>query len=201
MYRDLNDREIISSIRESDEDSLNLIYEKYEPLINQIASKLYYSQKHIGIELNDLIQEGMISLTNAIHTYDQDNEALFYTYAKKCIETRLISYIIKLNRQKHKFLNESISLDKDLEDYEFNKYEQILKDENSNPEELILELERIDEFDSKIKSLLTKSELEVYLLKIQGFDYKEIAKKLGRSIKSVDNALTRIKNKARTIKD
>lgn len=199
MYLDTNDIELLSYIREENEEALNVIYKKYEPVIKKIASNFFHSNNVVGFELSDLIQEGNIGFSNAIRTYNEHKEILFYTYAVKCIEAKIISALIMFNRQKHKFLNQSLSLDKEVEETSKNKFEALLEDKNSNPELLLVELEETELLDKAIKELLTEFELEVYELKIRGFDYKEIAIKLDKDVKSIDNALTRIKKKAKSI--
>ena len=99
-YDKLNDYELINLAKESDDESKNIIIEKYMPLINKMASKMFVFCKNNGLEKSDLIQEGMIALTNAIENFDNTKDTIFYTYATACIQRKLISEIIKANRNK-----------------------------------------------------------------------------------------------------
>lgn len=193
-YKDFNDFELLSYVVENNEDANNILIKKYEPLINKIASKMILYCKNNGLEKSDLIQEGMIGLNSAINRYREKNNALFYTYAKTCIERRIISTIIASNRNKNKILNESLSLD-DEETSLFN----FIKDSTLNPEKLLLDVELEEDLLFKIKSNLTDFEDQVFTLMISGFKYKEIAEILGKDNKSIDNAIQRLKAKIRKI--
>ena len=89
-YKDYNDYELLSYIAENNEEANNIMIKKYEPLINKIAKKMISHCKNNGLELSDLVQEGMIGLNHAIEKYRERENILFYTYAKKCIERMLI---------------------------------------------------------------------------------------------------------------
>ena len=110
-YKDYNDYELIEYINEGNEDANNILIKKYEPLIIKIATKMLPYCKNNGLEKNDLIQEGMIGLSHALDRYQEQKDTLFYTYAKTCIERKIISVVIGSNRNKNKILNESISYD------------------------------------------------------------------------------------------
>lgn len=195
-YKTLNDYELISYINENNEEANNLLIKKYEPLIAKIANKMIISCPNTGIDINDLIQEGRIGLNHAISYFDSNKDITFYTYAKKCIERKMISVIIATKRLKHKILNESISYDIDNDDYNF---ENLLKDNSSNPENIIINSDSESELIKNIKKHLTDFEKEVFELLIASFNYKEIAIMLDKDKKQVDNAIQRIKNKVKLI--
>lgn len=195
-YTKLNDYELISYAREADESSKTILIQKYKPLINKIATDMYKYCAKNGLEKNDLIQEGMIGLNSAIETYDESKEVIFYTYAQSCIQKRLISTLIRANRFKNKILNESISYDDDN-----NLLLKFIKDNNPNPEELLILSDEKNEIIEKIKSELTDYEAQVFDLLINGFKYKEIASILDRDEKSIDNAIQRLKSKIKGILD
>lgn len=187
-YYDYNDYELISLANEENEDAKNILILKYKPLIQKIVAKLYKYCKNNGLEKSDLIQEGMIGLNHAIETFNQDREILFYTYAYKCIKTRLISTLISCERQKNKILNESISYDRDD-----SNMLNFIKDTSSNPEDLIINSDK--ELINRINSNLSENECAVFDLLINGFNYREIANILNKDSKSIDNTIQRIKNK------
>lgn len=195
-YKNYNDYELLNYIAEGNEDANNIIIKKYEPLINKIAVKMLPYCKNNGLEKSDLMQEGMIGLNHAIDRYQERENILFYTYAKTCIERKIISVIISANRSKNKILNESISYDDDE-----NSLLKFVKSNEPSPEEEILNIELEETLLSKIKAILTDLEEQVFELLISGFKYKEIAEILDKDQKSIDNAKERIKSKIRKLLD
>ena len=189
-YKDFNDYELLDYIAEGNEEANNIIIKKYEPLINKIAIKMLGFCKNNGLEKSDLVQEGMIGLNHAIERYHEQKDVLFYTYAKKCIERKIISVVISSNRNKNKILNESISYDDDE-----NLLLKFIKSQTPSPEEEILNLELEEDLLQRIKVILTDLEEQVFTLLISGFKYKEIAQILDKDEKSIDNAIQRIKTK------
>jgi RNA polymerase sigma factor, sigma-70 family len=194
-YRDYSDSELIYYVRENNEDANMIIFNKYEPLIAKIAKKMHVYVKYNGIEVQDLMQEGRLGLNSAIYNFNENKDNLFYTFAKTCIERRMISLIVASRRQKHRILNESLSLEFAEEDGVIGNLEAVLSDKTENPEEKLFVYEREKELVSKIKELLTDNELAVFDLKLSGLNYKEIAEVLDKTPKSVDNTIQRIKNK------
>lgn len=198
-YRDYNDNEVLSYIYENNEEASEILYKKYEPLINLTATKFFKYCKSSGLELNDLIQEGMMGLTNAINHFDESKDTLFYSFARTCIERKMISIIVSTRRQKHQVLNNSISFES-FED-EQNKLDSILSDNSLNPEQQIINKEQTNNFFSKIKEELTDLEMQVLDLKMAGFTYKEIGDILDKDYKAIDNAVQRIRIKVKKILD
>lgn len=195
-YKDYNDYELINYISENNEDANEILFEKYKPLITSISNKMYNFCKNKGLELNDLIQEGMLGLNLAIKNYDQNKDASFYTYSKKCIERKIISLVVSTSRLKHKALNDSLSFEINLNDDD--KFEVAVEDNSYNPEEMIISTETENEIIDRIHSVLTDLEKQVFDLKIGGFNYKEIAEILDKEPKTIDNAIQRMKNKIKT---
>lgn len=186
-YKD-NDSKLIYLIKEGKEDRKSL-YDKYSPFIKSVVSKMVKYCKNTGLEENDLYQEGMLGLTNAIKNYDENMDNKFYTYAKICIEKKIISAIVASKRMKHRAMNESIFIE-DTDNSIF---------KIDGPEEMIIDIENETEMLNKIRNGLTDFEDQVLLLKIGGLKNKEIADVLDRDDKSVDNALQRIRGKVRKI--
>lgn len=193
-YRDFNDYELISYANENNEEANNILIKKYEPLIHSIASRMLKSCSYIGLEESDLVQEGMIGLNHAISYFNEQKDIIFYTYAKTCIERRMISTVIAAKRLKHRVLNESVSLNADNDDVSFDK---ILRDEYSNPERIVMDAEETEKLVESIKETLTDFELQVFELMLSYFKYGEIAEILDKDKKQVDNAMQRIKAKVR----
>lgn len=193
QYKDYNDYELLNYISENNEEANEILFEKYKPLIINFSNKMYKYCHNKGLEINDLIQEGMLGLNLALKNYNQDKEASFYTYAKKCIERKIISLVISTCRLKHKALNDSISFEIKLN--EDDTFEKLIEDNSYNPEEMIINLERENEIIEKAHTILTDLERQVFDLKISGFNYKEIATILDKSPKTIDNAIQRLKSK------
>lgn len=193
-YSDLNDYELLSYISENDSSANEIIFEKYKPLIVEIANRLYVYCKKFGFEINDLIQEGYVGLNSAINTFSESYETTFYTYASRCINRKIISYIVTASRLKNKILNDSVFLEFNDED-QSNGFGKNLVDNSYNPENILISEEGKNEILNIIDNYLTDFEKEVINLKINGFKYKEIADMLGRDVKYIDNCIQKIKNK------
>ena len=189
-YKDFNDYELVYYIHEGNEDANNILIKKYEPLINKVALRMLPYCKSNGLELEDLVQEGMIGLNHAIERYQEQEDTLFYTYAKTCIERKIISVVLSSNRNKNKILNESVSYDD-----EENLIIKYLQDKNPSPLEEMVNIEIEKNLLKKFKENLTDFEEQVFELHISGFKYKEIAKILDKTPKSIDNTIQRIKTK------
>jgi len=196
-YKDFNDFELLDYIYSNNEDANEIMIYKYRPLIVKIASD-FIKKSDGSLDLNDLVQEGMLALNDAIMTYNDDKEANFGTYAKICIERKIASFVRSSNRNKHKILNESLSYDIEDDDMFLDKF---LVDTSHEPLSLVSNEEWETLLVKKIKSILTKNETDVFELKLQGYDYKEIANMLNKTPKSIDNTLQRIKNKIKNTMD
>lgn len=193
-YKEYNDNELLYYVHENNEEAVEIVYKKYEPLIYNLANRVINYCQNSGVEISDLIQEGMLGLSKAIEQYQDMKEASFYTFAKTCIERKMISAAIAARRQKHKILNESLSIETTDEDGNA-IYENLLSDETNNPEKMLLNLETEKNILKKAEEVLTDFELQVFELKLNDFNYKEIAEILDRDVKAVDNALQRMKSK------
>jgi len=199
LYDDYNDYELLYLVSESNEDANDIIYKKYRPVVEMKARKTYKNVSSLGLDLNDLIQEGMIGLSEAIRDYKEQKDVKFITFANLCIDRQINSAILMANRQKHKFLNNSISIDTTVNDSEKTLIDFLFDDSKLNPEEFLLEEESQKELIDLIKLKLSSAEAKVFDLKIQGFTYKEIANILNKTPKSVDSSLQRIRLKTSKI--
>lgn len=200
-YRDYNDYELLSYISEKNEEASEVLFEKYRPLILATANRMLGYCKNTGLELNDLIQEGMLGLNLAMNSFDEEKDTSFYTYAKMCIERKIISQVVASRRLKHKVLNDSLSLENTDENNSDYVYDKSLTDNSYNPEEILFNGESEKDLVKEVSDILTDFEAQVFELKINGFDYKEIAEILDKDIKAIDNALQRIKVKIKKLKD
>lgn len=194
MYREENDYELIYMISEN-EDAKEMFFEKYRPFIISKAKSFYPSIKNRGYELNDLVQEGMVGLSQAIDDFKEQKNVKFASFASVCIERQMITFVRDANRKKHRLLNGSLSIDSDTDKRGTPLMEVIFDDKNGNPEDSFVNTESEDEMLSKIKEILTDKEFEVFELRFHGFTYQEMACLLGVTVKSIDGSIRRIKSK------
>jgi RNA polymerase sporulation-specific sigma factor len=189
-YEKLSDEELIKLYQGGNQSILNFICEKYKPLVLKTSKKYFL----VGGENEDLIQEGMIGLFGAIGDYDTTSEVTFFHFAQMCIDRQMIKAIESSNRKKHSPLNAYVSLyDEDGEELDEPGFAA------DDPAEIIIEAEENLDLIDRLKQALSPMEKKVFELYMQDLDYKEIAKELGKSEKSIDNTLTRIKNKAHNL--
>lgn len=160
---------------------------RYTRLVRACARPLFLA----GGDSEDLIQEGMVGLLHAIRTYDQERQAQFKTYAELCIRSRLISAIRAAGRDKHAPLNNSIS----FEAPQFDTAAGFPSPTGNNPEDVIIDREDWNERVSALKDQLSGFEAKILQLYLSGLSYGEIAHCTGKSPKSVDNAVQRIRRK------
>lgn len=197
-YYNLNDNELVSMAREHNEDAINLLHQKYSPLVNKKCSKCYKYVQNKGIEYSDLKQECLIGFEESIQNYNLLDSVTFYTFTNICMDRQLMTLIKKLGRDKHRFLNEAIPLEV-INDDENNNLIDFIEDNKGNPELGLLDEFEYQELYDKIVKKLTNFETCVFDLKLQNFGYKEIADILDKEPKSIDNAMQRIKNKIREL--
>lgn len=200
MYREYNDQELLYLVAENNEVADNILYEKYKPIIDIKVKKFITRAKKIGLEYNDLFQEGMLGLSEAIKAYKDNKDATFSTFASMCIERQLYSLLSSSNRKKHAFLNESCSLDNEVSDTGKTLMDMLFN-ENLDPSMMVEVEEQKEQLYGKLQSEFSSFEKEVFKLKMQGLGYKEIANKLNKSYKSIDTAIQRIKVKIRKFLD
>ncbi len=193
-YREYNDFELLSFVCEQNEEANEILYEKYKPLITQISNIYNNRYGYLGIDINDLISEGMLGLSIALNTFDEVKDNTFYSYAEVCIERNINTFIKKIKGLKYKYLNESVSYDNTNDDYSI---ENVISDNTYNPLYSMINDENIGEVYTYLKSILTDLEYKVLRLKVDGLNYKEIASILNTNPKNIDNALYRIKDKLR----
>lgn len=195
-YKDLSDEEIIDKVRQGNEKALSYLLEKYKELVKMKVGKYYI----IGAEKEDIIQEGMIGLFKAIKTYKSDKNNTFKTFANLCIERQLITAIKSSNRQKHIPLNSYLSLNISAYDNDDEDSTELIANFNNkvveDPLEMIMKKENYEELEKKIDKSLSDFEKQVLNRFLKGESYVAIAKRLDSPVKSVDNAIQRIRKKA-----
>ena len=194
QYED-NDYELLYLVNEENEQAKEKIYEKYAPIVEMKAKNHFSKIKDKGYELNDLIQEGMMGISNALRDYDEKKDASFSTFVSICIDRQILTFIRNINRYKHQALNDSISIDEEIKDSGRTLLDMLSDVKNPDPEESFIIFEENKELKDKMKEILTEKEKEVFDLRFEGFTYQEIAILLNMSKKAVDGTIYRIKQK------
>lgn len=189
----INDNELIELSHNKNEEAINILIDKYKPIINKIIKELLYKYEIKGIDYNDLYQEGMLGLMNAIEHYNTSKNILFYTFACVCIKSSIISELRRTFRNKNKYFNESVSFE-ELTD-KSSLINDLFVDSNSNPDSILINREEEKEFIDNFKNILTLREKEVFELKMNDFTNDEIAAVTNKSKKEIENTLFRIKSK------
>ncbi len=189
-----SDEELLVKIKDGDEKALEQLINNYKEIVNMKVSKYFI----VGAEKEDIFQEGMIGLYKAIKSYDSEKQNSFKTFANLCIERQLITAIKTSNRQKHLPLNSYLSLNNNAYDDENNI--SLMDVFNSktieDPLDTITKKEYYKLVEDKIEETLSDFEKEVLHSYAKGESYVKIAEKLNTPVKSIDNAIQRIRKKA-----
>ena len=193
-YEAFSDEELIEKLRQGEDDITDYILETYKPLVRKKTNAMYL----IGGETEDLIQEGMIGLFKAIRDYKPDKDASFYHFAELCINRQLYSALEASNRKKHQPLNSYISLSE--QEHPDAVAAELLVDKESGPEQTVIEQEVWEEYKKRLAQKLSRMENQVLQYYLDGNHYIQIAEMMGKSPKSIDNALQRIRQKIRQMK-
>lgn len=186
-YNETADEILIGRLRDGETAIADHLMEKYKGLVRKKARAMFL----IGGDTDDLIQEGMIGLFKAVRDYRPGHEASFQSFANMCIDRQMYSAIKSSNRQKHQPLNTYISLSS-------SETEENLRDscvEHDNPESILIDRENVKALEKEMEKSLSSLENKVLELYLDGNGYREIAEILGKSPKSIDNALHRIRTK------
>ncbi len=193
-YREYSDELLVSMARDGDEKAEDFLLKKYKDFVRSKARAYFL----VGGDSDDLIQEGMIGLYNAISHYDESKASSFMTYAAICINNKLLSAVSADNRKKNEPLNGYVSLYSVITDDagEEASLSEVLPDmDNVNPEDIILNEEQEKLAKKRLLGKLSKLEKEILSYYLEGMSYSEIAALIGKTDKSVDNAIQRIRSK------
>ena len=190
---DLSDDELVEYVHGGNNEAQEILLKRYKNFV-MAKSRSYFL---IGADREDIIQEGMIGLYKAIRDYKIERLASFRAFAELCITRQIITAIKAATRQKHQPLNSYISLNKPIYHEESDRtLLDVLKGSKlTNPERLFISKESYDDIESKIAEMLSELEFEVLQEYLKGKSYEDIADTLDKHVKSVDNALQRVKRK------
>lgn len=192
-FEDISDEELVERVHLGNTEALDYLITKYR-LFVKLKARSYFL---IGADKEDIVQEGMIGLYKAVRDFKGDKLASFRAFAELCITRQIITAIKTATRQKHIPLNSYVSLDKPIYDEES---ERTLMDVITNPviddpEHLMINREEYSRLEDRVSEVLSELEQQVLGLYLEGRSYNEISELLNRHVKSIDNALQRVKRK------
>lgn len=192
-YEDLADEQVAELSAEGDKDAVEYLLAKYKNLVRARAKQYFMA----GADRDDIMQEGMIGLFKAIRDFDPTKQASFRGFAEICIRRQIITAVKTASRRKHTPLNSYISLSMPVYEDESERtlVDMLAERESVDPEEMFLRREKAETMEAEINQKLSGLEQTVLSLYLGGMNYQEIAVELGRTPKSIDNALQRIKRK------
>lgn len=193
-YNNLDDNEVITKIKKGDKKALNYLLDKYTDVVSMKAGKYFI----VGAEKEDIIQEGLIGLFKAVKSFNPEKQSSFKTFANLCIERQLQTAIKSSMRQKHMPLNSYLSLN--ISAYDENEDTSLLEvfeTENAaeDPLDIVTKKEYYNFVEDRIEETLSDFEKQVLHRYTNGESYTQIAEKLNAPVKSVDNAIQRIRKK------
>ena len=192
-YDSMTDEQVVRLAQGDDAQALEYLLNKYKNFVRTKARSYFL----IGADHEDIVQEGMIGLYKAIRDYKAERLSSFRAFAELCVTRQIITAIKTATRQKHIPLNSYISLNKPIyeEDSDRTLLDVITEEGISNPEEMIIDREDLSVIEGKIGQMLSDLEKDVLVRYMEGKSYVEIAGEMHRHVKSIDNALQRIKRK------
>ena len=192
-YDSMTDEQVVRLAQGTDSQALEYLLNKYKNFVRTKARSYFL----IGADHEDIVQEGMIGLYKSIRDYKEEKLSSFRAFAELCITRQIITAIKTATRQKHIPLNSYISLNKPIyeEDSDRTLLDVITEEGMSNPEDMLIDREDLSFIEGRIGQMLSGLEKEVLVRYMEGKSYVEIADEMGRHVKSIDNALQRIKRK------
>ena len=195
----LEDDDLLQLVRRGDSRALDILINRYINFVRAKARTYFL----IGADKEDIIQEGIIGLYKAIRDYNGDKLSSFKAFAELCVTRQIITAIKTATRQKHIPLNSYVSLDKPIYDEESDRtlLDVIAGSKEIDPQELLINRENFGDMEMKLSELLSELERQVLHLYLDGRSYQEISIELKRHVKSIDNALQRVKRKLEQLMD
>lgn len=196
---ELSDRELIELYRNDDENAKEILFQKYNYIIETEIHKYYVICTRCGIEYSEIYQEAVVGFSDALKRYEDGKEMILSSFITLCVDRRLRFYISKFTTLKNRINNDMLSLEYTYERASSPLADLISDNNENNPLDNMVKEEHYEELREKIESSLSNSETQVYKLMVNGFKYNEIALLLDKSSKQIDNATQRIKAKINKI--
>ena len=187
------DEELLARIRGGDNEAERLLFERYKQLVRSRAHSYFL----IGADHEDLVQEGMLGLYKAVCEYDESKAASFKSFAELCVTRQILSAIKNATRKKHTPLNHYVSLNRSpvKEDGELTLLDTVRSLSVADPEDVVIGRENFEQMVTYLETVLSPMERKVLSLYLDGFSYPQIAARIEKPLKSVDNAMQRVKHK------
>lgn len=191
-YLSMSDDDVVVLAQQGDGEALEYLLDKYKNFVRGRARSYFL----VGADHEDIVQEGMIGLYKSIRDFKPDKQSSFRAFAELCVKRQIITAIKAATRQKHVPLNSYVSLNKPLYDEESDRtLLDVIEGRVTNPEDLYISREDLSRIQNQISEVLSDLEKQVLDAFMDGKSYQEIAELLGRHVKSIDNALQRVKRK------
>ena len=191
-YLPMRDDDVAVLAQKGDGDALEYLLDKYKNFVRARARSYFL----VGADHEDIVQEGMIGLYKSIRDYNPEKQTSFRAFAELCVKRQIITAIKTATRQKHVPLNSYVSLNKPLYGEESDRtLLDVIEGRVTNPEDLYISQEDLARIQTQITEVLSDLERQVLDAFMDGKSYQEIAELLGRHVKSIDNALQRVKRK------
>ncbi len=189
---DLSDEELVEIARSKNHNALEELISRYRNLVKARAKSYYIP----GADNDDIVQEGLIGLYKAVMDFDSNKTPYFRAFAAACVKNNIITAVKTATRKKNSPLNSYISLTNGAyDDDDESLINTLMPEKDLNPEEIVIDRENLDGIEYTINKSLSKLELEVLYEYLKGMTYQDIADSLSKDVKTVDNALQRIKKK------
>lgn len=192
------DTELINLVSENSEEATDLLYEKYNYIIDIIVNKYRRGAYSLSVDIGELRQEARLGFSDALVSFNQDKDTTLPTFISLCVERRVGNYLKQADTLKHRMLKEAYSLEESLYEDGFSLENKIGSSAN-DPQVRMQEEEDIKNLKKQIDELLSPGEHEIYKLLINDFSYEDIASILNKDIKYVYNSVSRIRTKIRSI--
>lgn len=194
----LTDEQLLARIREGDGEAERLLYERYKQLVRSRAHSYFL----IGADHEDLVQEGMLGLYKAVCEYDGNKAASFKSFAELCVTRQILSAIKNATRKKHTPLNHYVSLNSSPIEAqsELTLLDTMRSLGVADPEDVVIGRENFDRMVLYLEKTLSPMERRVLSLYLDGFSYPQIAARIEKPLKSIDNAMQRVKHKLENFK-
>lgn len=196
-YNEMSDEAVVALAQNGDEAAMDFILKKYSATVRITANHYFL----VGAEHDDLVQEGMIGLFKAVQSYSPEKSTAFRSFADLCITRNILTAIKGATRQKHLPLNSYVSLDRPVyeEESDLTMMDVVGRKDTVNPEEIVINREKVVFLGDRLAKFLSKLECQVLLYYLRGESYTDIAARLGKDPKAIDNAIQRIRRKLKKI--
>lgn len=194
-YQDFNDYELIYLVEEDNEDALQLLFKKYQPFINKIVLRFYYSLKKYGVEYDDIYQEAYLAFMKAVRLFDNRENTLFYTFLNISIRSRLLNYRRVIMSKKNSFYSNMISLNANVFEDDDLTFEEYIEDKKQVDPVLLLDSRNLENQLKSFSLELSPIQGQIFELVYNGFENYEIAILLDMEGKEVSNYLYRIRKR------